>query len=57
MEDESEDIKLPELTEEEIDGFKVKPYKHQIDGINYMLTSDKRLLLDGCGVGKTNEII
>jgi len=45
------------LTPEEIDSFKVKPFDHQIDAINYGLTHDKFLLLDGCGLGKTNEIV
>ena len=45
------------LTQEEIDSFKVKPFDHQIDAINYGLTHDKFLLLDGCGLGKTNEIV
>lgn len=45
------------LTEDEISAFKVKPFDHQIEAINYGLTHDKFLLLDGCGVGKTNEII
>lgn len=45
------------MTEEEIASFKVKPFDHQITGINYLLTHPKALLLDSMGVGKTNEII
>ena len=45
------------LTQEEYDSFKLKPFRHQIEAINYGLHKHKFLLLDGCGVGKTNEII
>lgn len=45
------------LTQEEYDSFKLKPFRHQIEAINYGLHRHKFLLLDGCGVGKTNEII
>jgi len=48
-----------DLTEDEINSFKVKPFEHQIAGINYGLNSEsgKWLLLDEMGAGKTNEII
>lgn len=37
--------------------FKVKPYKHQIDAINYGLSKNNWLLLDDCGLGKTLTMI
>lgn len=46
---------VPELTQEEIDAFKVKPFPHQIDSVNYGLHKDKWLLLDGMGLGKTYQ--
>jgi len=46
------------LTDFEISQFRFKPFRHQIDGINYMLTQrNKMLLLDAPGVGKTIQII
>ena len=48
---------LSELTEEEIRQFKITPYKHQIEGINFGLSHPKFLLLDEMGAGKTNQII
>lgn len=45
------------LTQDEIYSFKEKPFNHQIDAINFGLEKEKFLLLDGCGLGKTNEII
>lgn len=45
------------LTEDEISQFKFKPYKHQIDGINFGLAHPKFLLLDGMGLGKTCQAI
>ena len=50
---------LPPLTPEEIKNFKVKPFEHQIEAINYGLSTEtgKWLLLDSMGLGKTNEII
>jgi len=48
-----------ELTEAEIEQFRFKPFKHQIDGINFGLDPrhNKWLLLDSMGIGKTVEII
>ena len=37
--------------------FKIKPYKHQIDAINYGLSKNNWLLLDDCGLGKTLTMI
>ncbi|MBO7696685.1 MAG: DEAD/DEAH box helicase [Methanobrevibacter sp.] len=37
--------------------FKVMPYKHQIDAINYGLNKDSWMLLDDCGLGKTVSMI
>lgn len=45
------------LTEAELDTFKLRPFDHQIEAINYGLANPKFLLLDGMGVGKTAEII
>lgn len=46
------------LTEEEVKAFRFSPFAHQIEAINYGLTQHKKwLLLDGCGVGKTLEVI
>lgn len=46
-----------DLTEEEIFSLGFKPYKHQVEGINYGLEKKKWLLLDNPGCGKTNQII
>jgi len=45
------------LTDREINSLGFKPYKHQVDGINYGLEKKKWLLLDNPGCGKTNQII
>lgn len=45
------------LTDSEIANFKLTPFKHQIEAINYGLAHPKFLLLDSMGVGKTCEII
>ena len=37
--------------------FKIPPYKHQRDGIEYGLNHNKWLLLDDQGLGKTSQII
>lgn len=48
----------PVLSQPEIEAFKFKPFKHQIDAINFGLTQkDKWLLLDSMGLGKTLEVI
>jgi len=58
MPDEPAIAKLSPLTQEEINSFKVKPFDHQIEAINFGLASSgKWLLLDSMGLGKTNEII
>ena len=51
--------KLPPLTEDEIKAFKVKPFPHQIEAVNYGLASPtgKWLLLDSMGLGKSCELI
>ena len=42
-----------DLTDEEIKNFKIKPFDHQIEAINYGLKHPKWLLLDTMGLGKT----
>lgn len=46
-----------DLTQAEIDQFKFKPFKHQIDGINFLLKHGKSLLLDAPGLGKSLEMM
>ena len=46
-----------DLTQAEIDQFKFKPFKHQIDGINFLLKQGKSLLLDAPGLGKSLEMM
>lgn len=50
---------LPPLTDDEIAAFKVRPYEHQIEAINFGLASEsgKWLLLDAPGVGKSLEMM
>ena len=48
---------LEPLSEIEKVSFKMKPFEHQLDAINYGLTHEKWLLLDSMGLGKTNSII
>jgi SNF2 family DNA or RNA helicase len=48
---------LEPLSEIEKVSFKMKPFEHQLDAINYGLTQEKWLLLDSMGLGKTNSII
>ena len=45
------------LSEKELSSFKIKPFPHQVDGINYMLAHKKSLLLDAPGLGKTSQLI
>lgn len=40
-----------------INNFKIKPYKHQIEAIDYGLNTNSWLLLDDCGLGKTISMI
>lgn len=48
-----------DLTDDEIARFRVRPFSHQIDAVNFGLSPahEKWLLLDSMGLGKTNEII
>ena len=48
-----------DLSDEEISQFKLKPFQHQIEAINFGLSPyhQKWLLLDSMGLGKTAEII
>ena len=48
---------LEPLSETEEVSFKMKPFEHQLEAINYGLTHEKWLLLDSMGLGKTNSII
>lgn len=48
---------LAPLTQEEIKDFKADPFPHQIEAVNFMLHQNKSLLLDGCGVGKSLQMI
>lgn len=48
---------LEPLSETEKISFKMKPFDHQLEAINYGLSHEKWLLLDSMGLGKTNSII
>ena len=48
---------LEPLSETEKVSFKMKPFEHQLEAINYGLAHEKWLLLDSMGLGKTNSII
>lgn len=48
---------LEPLSETEKVSFKMKPFEHQLEAINYGLSKEKWLLLDSMGLGKTNSII
>ena len=48
---------LEPLTETEKISFKMKPFEHQLEAINFGLDKEKWLLLDSMGLGKTNSII
>ena len=48
---------LEPLSEIEKISFKMKPFDHQLEAINYGLSHEKWLLLDSMGLGKTNSII
>lgn len=56
-ENETSQISLDPLTPEEISGFKIKPFEHQIEAVNYGLAHSKWLNLSGMGLGKTAEAI
>ena len=42
-----------ELTQNELNSFRVKPFQHQVDAINYGLGKKNWLLLDSMGLGKS----
>jgi SNF2 family DNA or RNA helicase len=48
---------LEPLSEIEKVSFKMKPFDHQLEAINFGLAKEKWLLLDSMGLGKTNSII
>jgi SNF2 family DNA or RNA helicase len=48
---------LEPLSEIEKVSFKMKPFEHQLEAINFGLTNEKWLLLDSMGLGKTNSIM
>ena len=48
---------LEPLSETERISFKMNPFDHQLEAINYGLAHEKWLLLDSMGLGKTNSII
>lgn len=48
---------LEPLSEIEKVSFKMTPFEHQLEAINYGLAHEKWLLLDSMGLGKTNSII
>ena len=48
---------LVPLSENEKVSFKASPYPHQLEAIDFLLKQEKSLLLDGCGVGKSLEMI
>ena len=48
---------LEPLSEIEKISFKMKPFEHQLEAINFGLEKEKWLLLDSMGLGKTNSII
>lgn len=48
---------LEPLSEIEKISFKATPFPHQLEAVDFLLKQEKSLLLDGCGVGKSLEII
>lgn len=48
---------LEPLSEIEKVSFKMKPFEHQLEAVDFLLNQESSLLLDGCGVGKSLEII
>lgn len=48
---------LEPLSEIEKVSFRASPFLHQLEAIDFMLHQEKSLLLDGCGVGKSLEMI
>ncbi len=53
----NKNFNLEPLTEIEKVSFKMKPFEHQLEAINFGLDKEKWLLLDSMGLGKTNSII
>lgn len=53
----NKNFNLEPLTEIEKVSFKMKPFDHQLEAINFGLNKEKWLLLDSMGLGKTNSII
>lgn len=54
---EIQQISEPPLTAAEISEFKITPFQHQVDAVNFGLQHNKWLLLDSMGLGKTFESI
>ena len=48
---------LNPLSEIEKISFKATPFPHQLEAVDFLLKQEKALLLDGCGVGKSLEMI
>lgn len=48
---------LAPLSEKEKISFKASPFPHQLEAVDFLLKQEKSLLLDGCGVGKSLEMI
>jgi SNF2 family DNA or RNA helicase len=48
---------LEPLSEIEKISFKASPFLHQLEAVDFLLKQEKSLLLDGCGVGKSLEMI
>ena len=48
---------LDPLSEIEKTSFKATPFPHQLEAVDFLLKQEKSLLLDGCGVGKSLEMI
>jgi len=48
---------LEALSEIEKISFKASPFPHQLEAVDFLLKQEKSLLLDGCGVGKSLEMI
>jgi SNF2 family DNA or RNA helicase len=48
---------LKPLSETEKISFRATPFPHQLEAVDFLLKQEKSLLLDGCGVGKSLEMI
>jgi SNF2 family DNA or RNA helicase len=48
---------LEPLSEIEKVSFKASPFPHQLEAVDFLLKQEKALILDGCGVGKSLEMI